>query len=292
MNKKKPDEIHLAILGYKTFTDEKYADEFFQILKEADDRYVPLKVGDGEPLRIPFNMENARKAWMETNKRMPGYGGPMFRGRSMDEYYGDIIWRPDESNIISFWMEREFMKANSGVARFIELAKKLFLWSNAVYGYACHSSNLPDSCHFQECLGGITWMTLFGPPYVEMFGRDTILTAPCIVEEFAENRFILLTSEEPQEKNAQILKTQKKVKKHLGKDAFYREDIFARHTFTLEELKAGIDQPNKKKKYRAPDFSSYLKPIPTDFKKPEGIIYEVKDDGSVEIHEIKQGKGK
>ena len=38
-------------------------------------------------------------------------------------------------------------------------------------------------------------MTLFGPPYVEMFGKDVLQTVPCKAEEFAEDH-VMLTAEE------------------------------------------------------------------------------------------------
>ncbi|ACV61777.1 hypothetical protein Dtox_0880 [Desulfofarcimen acetoxidans DSM 771] len=213
----------------------------------------------------------------------------MLKGRKI---YGDISWNNDNSNIIGLDMSRDLVIKNNGTKKFIELAKKLFLWSNGVYGYACHISNLiyTPGLDYKTCLGHITWMTLYGPPHVEMFGKEVIQTAPCKVEEFAKDHFMLLTSDEPMEKNPEMLEIQERVKKHLGEDAFCREEPSRKEPLTMEDLIAGRNRPSTEG-YRSPDLSSYT----TDSGKKDedkGLVVKINDDGTMTTYTVKPEKKK
>jgi hypothetical protein len=124
---------------------------------------------------------------------------------------------------------------------------------------------------YETCIGGISWLTLFGAPYVEMFGKETLKTVPCIVEEFNEDQFLLLTSEEPIAATPELLALQERVRKHLGEDAFFRHEEKAKHlkSYTAEELQEGKDVADKAG-YRAPDFAKWYGTTPDDVR--NGIV--------------------
>jgi hypothetical protein len=283
MNKKSRslDDIHIHIRGFGPRGDVKSAEEFFQMLQEAGEKYLPAKLGIGEPLKIPYTMENAKKTWLESGKDRP-YGGILFKGPSL---FGSIDWN-NRDNSSLFWMTiaSKFVLSDRGVERFIALTKKLFTWSNGVYGRAHHRSNsiYTPGLDYKTCLGGITWMNLFGKPYVNMFGRDVIETAPCKVEEFAEDCFMLLTAKEPIRANPELLEIQERVKSHLGRDAFCRPDTRPKF-LTMEDLRAGRDRRSTEG-YRSPDLSGYLKDPGT--KKEEGLIAVVNDDGTITTYKV------
>jgi hypothetical protein len=125
-------------------------------------------------------------------------------------------------------------------------------------------------------------MNLFAKPYVKLFGRDVIETVPCMIEEFAEDCFMLLTAETPIKANPELLEIQRRVKIHLGENAFCRLDEIP--TFlTMEDLRAGRDRPSTEG-YRSPDLSGYLKDSGT--KKDEGLIAVVNDDGTITTYKV------
>lgn len=285
MTVKKSDEVSLTIYGFRTFGEEHFSEEFFEMLKDANPAYLPIKIGMYEPIRTPFSINEAKKMWVKSEKENVFCGGIMLKGR---EFFGDISWKlNDNSNIIGFHLPRKLIVKDYGTEKFIGLAKKLFLWANGVWGYVCHSSNsmYTPGLTFRTCIGGIPWMTLFGPPYVEMFGKKIIQTVPSKVEEFDENRFMILTSDEPMEINPKLLEIQARVRKHLGEDAFCRHDVPKR--ITVEDLKAGKARPNEEG-YRSPNLSVYTK----DNKKEagEGIIVKINDDGTMAKYKIKPEK--
>lgn len=288
MNFKKPDDVDLTIYGFRTFGEERFAEEFFEMLQDANPAYLPHKIGMYEPIRTPFSMEEAKKMWVESENVKKFYGGIMMKGRKT---YASISWKNDNSNIIGLDISRNLVIKNNGTGKFVGLAKKLFIWANGVYGHVCHSSNIiyTPGLNFRTCLGGIGWMTLFGPPYVEMFGKEVLQSAPCKVEEFAENYFMLLTSDEPTEKNPELLEIQEKVKKHLGEDVFCRKEPH-KTNLTMEDIIAGKNRPSTEG-YRSPDLSAYIKDVGKK-DEDEGIVVKINDDGTMETYKVKPEKKK
>jgi hypothetical protein len=280
--------VDLLIRGFGYLGEDISLQKFFEMLGEAGEGYKPVKLGVGEPLRIPFSMENAKSTWVKSKIEQKYGSGILFKGESM---FGSIDCNKiDNSNHISLRIESKFLKTNGAVQRFITLAKKLFIWSSGFYGNAHHSSNsiYSSGLDYRTCLPGITWMNLFGKPYVKMFGRDVMETAPCVVEEFAENCFMLLTADKPIRVNPDLLKIQDKVKTHLGRDAFDRKD--PRKTFlTMEDLKAGRGRPSTEG-YRSPDFFEYLKG--SGVLNEEGLVAVVNDDGTITTFKVERSKNR
>jgi len=280
--------VKITIYGFKTFGESRFADEFFEMLGQVDPSYLPSKIAINEPIKTLFNIEVARKMWVESEKEGGFYGGIMLKGKKVN---GDISWNlRDNSNIIWLTVSMDLIIKNNGTNDFIDLAKKLFLWANGVYGHVCHISNgiYTPGLTFRTCLGHIAWMNLYGPPYAKMFGNDVIRTAPCKVAEFAENCFMLLTSDVPMEINPELLEIEERVQKHLGDDAFCRKKVWPATPLTMEDIIAGKDRPSTKG-YRSPDLSSYIK---DDGRKDsgEGLVVKINDDGTMQTYKVKPKK--
>lgn len=280
-NKSCNDTIHMLIRGFGIPGDAKSSEEFFQILGRGGDQYIPQEIGLGEPVRVQYSIENAKEMWAASGRDNP-YGGILFKNKWM---FGSSNWnKRDNSNDFELTIASKCICSDSDVNKLIYIAKKLFIWCNGIYGYAHHESKsiYTPGLDYKTCLGGITWINLFGKPYVDMFGRNIILTAPCKVEEFAENCFLLSTAEKPIRVNPELLEVQDNVENHLGKDAFCRKGevpIF----LTFEELRAGKDRPSTEG-YRSPDLSGYLKDSGRN--KEEGLIAVVNDDGTITTYKV------
>ncbi len=255
--------INILIRGIKHLGNSEFAVDFFSTLEECGDKYIPFKIGISEPIRTQYSIENAKKLWDDSKKSMNGYGGLLFKAKSNKDFHGSIEWLKTGENKISIYISPIVLTSNENVQQLIDLSKKFFSWSNGVYGYGAHFSQLNihyiPGINYKTCLGGITWLSLFGEPYVEMFGRDALRTAPCSVEEFAENCFLLLTSDMPMIPTDEILKRQQMVREHLGSDAFFRQEEkenFFRE-YTDKEILEGKDVLSSEG-YRHPDFAKYL----------------------------------
>lgn len=279
---KVPDNnIDIIIRGFGPYGDIKSGEEFFQILEISGDKYIPTRIGLEDPLRYVYSLNNAKKIWVASDANST-YGGILFNNKLM---FGSIEWnKKNNSNMFMMSIVSKCISTVKDIEILISIVKKVFLWCNGVYGNVRHASNsiYTPGLDYKTCLGGITWINLFGKPYVDMFGRDVILTAPCKVEEFADNCFILSTAEKPIRVNPDLLEVQERVKNHLGKDAFCRKGEVP--TFlTFEELRAGKDRPSTEG-YRSPDLSGYLKDSGRN--KEEGLIAVVNDDDTITTYKV------
>ena len=74
----------------------------------------------------------------------------------------------------------------------------------------------------QWSLRGIFWANFFGPEYVQMFGRDRLLSAPWYkTEDLPDSGLLLLISESPFDADKPDYQERKKqIYAHLGDDAF------------------------------------------------------------------------
>jgi hypothetical protein len=282
--KSTPDTTSLLINGFKPLS-RKDVEDFFIMLEEMGLQYIPNRMGMYEPLRISYSLDEAVKLWINSNPKENKYNLVMFKS---NDSHGEIGWSSNRNkNNISLYLKTEIVTSTKGSEQFINLAKKLFLLTGSIYGYACHISNTiyTPGHNFMDCLGGIRWINLFGPDYVKMFGRERLLSAPCIVEEFAENCFMLLLSKEPKRKDDELLALEKQIEKHLGEDAFYHEPPPNKPPTTLEELRASANKKDPYK-YRAPDFSEYFKGV-TLKKIAGGMILVQNPDGSFTEHKTK-----
>ena len=271
--KKGPEKVTLIINGFRKQGEREIGREFFQILQDVDTLFLPTSIE-----RKPFSMDLAENYWKNALSTKEIIAYCYFKGK----INGNVGWRLlDNSVKIILTASLQFIQKKCGTKKFEELAKKLFLWSNGVYGFSFHSSRhiVPSGIGYQTCLFDISWMTLLGPPYVKMFGKEKLQSAPCDVEEFADDYFMLLASKEPVFVTRELNESYQKIKTHLGVDAFYRHDAPARRRYTFEEVRAGIYLPSKEG-YRSPDLSEYMNN--PDYKE-EGMILVINKDGTKTI---------
>lgn len=93
-----------------------------------------------------------------------------------------------------------------------------------------------------KCLPDLWWGTFFGPPYIEMFGRERLLTCPAFAVENWKDGIWIQLSENPLDDPDELEKIRVRCKSHLGEDAFY--DPYREADYT----------------YRVPDFSHLTNP--------------------------------
>ena len=77
----------------------------------------------------------------------------------------------------------------------------------------------------EECLPNLYWAQVFGPPWVELFGADTLASTPAHrVEEVAPGHWLVQLTErlaDVVEDRAGFERVRAAAKVHLGADAFY-----------------------------------------------------------------------
>lgn len=234
-------QISLMIHGIR-YLDETRVAEVFRLLWEANPSYLPKIIGVNTPIKSPYSVESAQKVWNGSINNI-GSKRLMFEGPNCK---GNIICKQEGWNHVGLTIDRDTVLTKDGIERFIKLSKNLFLLINGVYGFSCFVKDYLSNLlvlDFRVCLGGISWLTLFGAPYVDMFGKEVLKTAPCLAEEFAENNFVLLASELPVPIKPALIRKQTKIKKHLGMEAFCGKNP-PRTMEALEQSRSGFRSPN------------------------------------------------
>ena len=78
----------------------------------------------------------------------------------------------------------------------------------------------------QQCIPDVYWMTLFGAPYLKVFGKDHLLAAPVHKAEVLSDSIISLqlapSLEDVSTDAMGFAETKKRLKTFLGEDAFFR----------------------------------------------------------------------
>lgn len=269
------DGLSLIIWGFRLPNDDDIS-ELLGIMKGVSEWLSPEKIGAYGANYKSIDGNSPKEVWFQSKRYyekfrgISGGGSIDFKGKKPRSLYGSVHWDHFGFNSIAIYISMKYIQIYIGYPKFLELAKQLFIWFNGFWGYSHHPSQLWIHCHsginHESCLGGITWLTLFGLPYEEMFGKEKLMSVPCRVEEFVDNKFMLLTSNEPIEETLDLLRLQESVRKHLGEDAFYRHEEEAKRPDT--DLKG----PSKEG-YRAPDFAKYYNgktPSSALFDEPEG----------------------
>ena len=125
------------------------------------------------------------------------------------------------------WMELEakpFVAAD-GPERIKDLLREFISWSDGVYGSVLYSGQAHKRVVQMTPLQRLDqayWLNFFGQPYLELFGRERVLNAPCFsVEEFDGHGVFLQAAprfDSPEITNSADLLIQ--LEEYLGADAF------------------------------------------------------------------------
>ncbi|THB66035.1 MAG: hypothetical protein D6B27_07350 [Gammaproteobacteria bacterium] len=195
------------------------------------DKALPRKYGPYEPNEFDFNINDIadfEELWQEGVSWV--YNFPRWHGQI--ESYNDL---KTTHNIIEY----DFQIKKNKDAIYKDFLMILSSKYHADFSYYCffdddidyYDDNLSQisTRHLENWLPGIPWMGVFGKPYIDMFGRDKILSMPVFsVEEISEDIiFFQLTETLHEAINGyeQFAQLREKVKDHLGRQAFLSQPI-------------------------------------------------------------------
>jgi len=215
----------LVVYYFIRLGSEKKCEDLCNILFRNDLKI--LSFGSSEQAKNAYTKEDLKSFWVEMETKR-GFGIPFLKGKG---FYVSIGWggAMPYSTGISIKTKKPILAKN-----LISLGKELFLWAEGCHGYIRldepyvqrYKPYTPrmytPGQSIVNCLSDITWANFFGKPYVDMWGIDKLLNAPSYdVQNFAEDNFLLLTTESP-EPDENITTNQLKLKEYLGLDYFYK----------------------------------------------------------------------
>jgi len=89
-------------------------------------------------------------------------------------------------------------------------------------------------------LPDVFWLQVFGPPYVDLIGKERMLSCPGFrVEEVAENKVLIQLTEnitDVEEHFGAFQELREAVKQHLGRDLFFDVEKGRKATYRVPEF--------------------------------------------------------
>lgn len=218
----RPAKIEILIRTNRPLHNKEAAQNFFELIASYGIHYRPLKYGRNEPMKKIFdenNLDDVILDWLggiklTQEQRESQYffaGGVLMKGRTPEHIAYNIIWsnwsdisRFGVFNFISAAISKKFLEKSKGemdifnqfcndlVCMFTPAHAEVYDFNSTIPCMATSNLIIPDDLTIR--CPALKWRTYFGPPYIELFGRETILNAPCWkTEEVGETIVLQLT---------------------------------------------------------------------------------------------------
>lgn len=240
-------QVEIGILTRASLASREVGSEFLRVLLSKAFEYSPERYSDSEPIREVFDQENiddALGAWGDEflwKRQRPKVLGQVLTGGPMahDVVYLSVAERAFDSEVLERFVEAFHSLWVVDIAYMLMMSAAdmddMNRYKNCIapFGQGLMSS------HLEKHLPWLPWLTYFGPAYVEMFGRDKLLSAPAHrVEACSDDLIAIQLTENVQDcvqAREQVETTRSSVVAHLNEGAFY-------------------GHPDPEGRYRAPEF--------------------------------------
>lgn len=231
--------VFAEVLSRQTLLSPGEGRKLLELWVEALPAYLPDRIGNFEPIRIPFdptNIEAALEIW-----RWP------FLAKARAGKLQGSVWMPKGLATHGVWCLSADLAPALPQEQIGRLAGDVAVALDA--DFACVTLLTPDEIEdgrrtdtvgaldvygrnwtflipshiLQKHIPDVYWRTLFGPQYVRSFGRERLLSAPVhAVEEIEDSIALQLTPDlrDLERDPDGYRRIKRKLKEHLGKDAF------------------------------------------------------------------------
>ena len=140
--------------------------------------------------------------------------------REIDMYFGALHVPNPDDDFKYIWMDHLMHLIGNPVYQRIAPSRDELLKS-AHDGASVKVNDLDIAI----ALPTLFWITVFGPPYVEMFGKEKLFSAPAFrVEEVQKDQILIQLTERPEDVKRdlpRVLAVRDAVIDHIGRDAFF-----------------------------------------------------------------------
>lgn len=224
----------LSLTSLKDFQDAELAARVLQEINEAGQDFIPNVYGEYEPLKTKYDsahcepliriwtdegatgvQRSSASAWLQMEKR----------GKSKASYM--MHWEKNQQarfNFFTFSVDLDYLRDKKRLQKFMDLGNRLLVLLEPVQANIWNYM-LPEWCapiDLKVRHPELAWINYFGGPYIDLFGREKLLSAPCFrTFELEEDIIALQLTEELFQPIPSDVR--RAVKKHLGEDAFVEE---------------------------------------------------------------------
>jgi hypothetical protein len=228
------ETIGFELQSVKDFQNEDVAKAVLSTINSFGLDFIPQKYDIYEPEKFKYNpndIENVVKLWLnEENARKVAKehgvaaGQVLLKKKAGHKVSYMMMWdkgREARFNNFIISVDIKYFKDKHRQKRFLDLSRQIMLILEPVHGRISNRM-FPDwyeALNLHVRLPDILWVTLFGKPYIDLFGREKILSTPCYkVEEINHDLIWLQATENLFEPVPNEVKNA--IKTHLGADAF------------------------------------------------------------------------
>jgi hypothetical protein len=238
-------KIALEILSPLPLTNHEDGKMIFDLWQKYLPNLLPDKFGNWEPINRPFELqhiETVLQAWkwpFFAVKKSPAVDASILMRKGAKQHlHATWILRLD-ANAVNQVQLIEFLKMASVALQADFSCLHLLTPPELERGRASKVVSALDkkatklrfmvaSRDLQERIPDLFWATVLGAPYVELFGRDCLLSAPAYRAESLSSGMVLVQMTEQisdVEKRADVFnETRSQVKTHLGAKAFFQPE--------------------------------------------------------------------
>jgi hypothetical protein len=244
-------DLDIGILSPRPLSTKEEGRAFLELLCNSMPELAPQRYGNYEPLKALFDcvrLEEALEAWKWPflwKRRQPlAEGNVWMRDPKVHAaiYVSTQAKSVDEARLIMFFQEAvnlvraDFSYLNIMTKEEVDAAEKNEIAHQMIapftQGVTTHD--------LRKYLPNICWATVFGPPYVQLFGRERLLSAPAaVVQELADETIYIQLSEsllDPKWKYDDFNAVRREVKEYLDRDAFFDPDLGIAKQYRIPEF--------------------------------------------------------
>jgi hypothetical protein len=224
--------IGFKILSLKNFQDRCLASKVICKINEIED-FMPKKFDVFQPLKrnySPSDISEVIDVWMndkmnqECLKEEYAEGLLLMKASSRSKASYMVTWKNENTihfNFFSFSVNTEYLKQKNNLDKFLDLSKEFIHLLEPVQGEIVNESfpgafkPLDLTIRHPE----LQWMNFFGKPYIDLFGKEKLLSAPAYrVESLGSNVIAIQTTDNVFEPIPDTVR--EKIKRYLGENAF------------------------------------------------------------------------
>ncbi len=226
----------LSIRSLKDFRDTKLAEQVFQEINKAGKDFIPDIYGESEPLKLKYDPADPApliRLWADerdgTADAQHSFAGAeiLMEKRKKPKTSYQMYWQKSQQakfNFFIFTVSIDYLRDEENLRRFMELGDRLLNLLEPVQANIWNKM-LPEwsrPINFRVRHPELAWINYFGRPYIDLFGREKLLSAPCFrTFEIGEDLIGLQMTEDLFQPIPSDVRYA--VKKHLGEDAFVEE---------------------------------------------------------------------
>lgn len=230
------DLVDLTIMSLKDFENVELATNVIKKINEYGKDFIPNVYGLYQPLKDKYDPNNVNEVvqlWMNEENNVNNVQDFYSAGQLlMEKKRGHKVsyqmrWEKDNQarfNFFNLSIDSKYIKNDNAFQKFISLCNDLILLLEPVHGEIVNLAfpgwEAPKNLQVRH--PEINWTVFFGKPYIDLFGREKLLSTPChSVHTIGENMIALQLTDSLFEPIPPSVRST--VKKHLGEDAFVEE---------------------------------------------------------------------